>query len=185
MSGSRDWLRQNALLLAGLGGELVLNLVLQKGWLDSVPDPLVGILCVIPLLLCVYGLWHNPAIQRFLRLLYNRKPKMLLALLIIFGAVLGGGIGGFAWWTINRQERPAASAEQNPPSTKAAPNQTQQPSAGVLPSPAPTATAESSPSTTGPPPATAQKSSNNQSKAAERQRSKEKALRDLDYKNPK
>lgn len=134
---AKGWLRQNALLLAGLGGELVFGLVLQKGWLDNVPDPLIGILCVIPLLLCIYGLWHLPSVQKFLSLLYNRNSKMLLILLIVGGAVLGSSIGLFAYWTIKRQnqrqDKPTAEVK-----TEASPTPLPSPIAPPVTTPTPT-----------------------------------------------
>jgi hypothetical protein len=139
---NKGWLGQNALFLAGLGGEIVFNLILQKGWLDDVPDPLLGILCVIPLLLCVYGLWHHPSVQKFLHLLYNRIPKMLLTILMISGSALGATLGAFGYWTIKRQQqrqdKPTAEAQTAPVVKTVPPSPSSSPTVAVTPSPQPT-----------------------------------------------
>jgi hypothetical protein len=153
-----------------------MNIALQKGWVDRVPDGLVGLLFIIAALLWIYWAWTHEGVRKRHYLVYT-YPVMSLITLIVTGACIGGILGAFAWWTTHRQEHAQTSPAQ-PPITEVTP----QPSPSVVPHPMLTTTTVESPRTIPQPFPSSRKPSGKRSKAAERQRRREEALRDLDYK---
>jgi hypothetical protein len=94
----------------GCGGLSVgFALAQQKGWLDWVPDPVVGLLIVLPLLALIYYLWTHEGVKKRRYLIYTH-PVMSLIILIAIGASIGGGVGFIAWWTTFRQGNPSTSS---------------------------------------------------------------------------
>jgi hypothetical protein len=104
------WLRRNAFWLGALLGGFVFNVALQKGWLDSFPDGVLIALGVFVAMLFVYGIWHHPTVNKFLRVSYSHKPRMLFWGLLIVGALLGACAGAFGYWSIKRQPATASSS---------------------------------------------------------------------------
>jgi hypothetical protein len=108
-----SWLRRNAFWLAGGIASVLFNIAIQKGWLDRVPDSMV----VIGFFACVclfgYGLWHQPIVNKRVRLLYNRNPRMLFWGLIIGFAMIGAGFGRCVYWIIERQPSEVAATTQS------------------------------------------------------------------------
>jgi hypothetical protein len=152
-----------------------------KGWLDWVPDPLIGLLISVPLMYFIYWLWTHEGVRKRHYLIYT-YPVMSLIILVAVGACIGGSLGAFAWWTTHRQEHSPTSPAQTP-ITEVTPKQTPQPSPIGAPYPKPTAIIES-PKTAALPHPSARKPSGKRSNAAEQQRRREEALRELDYKKP-
>jgi hypothetical protein len=153
-----------------------------KGWLNWVPDPLIGLLIGVPLMYFIYWLWTHEGVRKRRYLIYT-YPIMSLIILVAVGACIGGSLGAFAWWTTHRQEHSLTSPTQTT-ITEVTSKQTPQPSPIDAPSPKPTVTIVESPRTTAQPHPSARKPSGKRSKAAEQQRRREEALRDLDYKKP-
>lgn len=106
------WLRRNALWLSAAIGGFVFNIVLQKGYLDRVPDPLLGLVGVVVACLFVYGVWHHPAINKVMLRLYSRSAKMLLMGLILLGAIVGGCVGAVGYWSIKKQNETVARQDE-------------------------------------------------------------------------
>jgi hypothetical protein len=75
-----------AVILWGFG----VNVALQKGWLDSIPNWGVAAMLVIPLIVWVWmGLTHD----RFRRFLNRTNRNVALTVFISVGALIGGGFG--------------------------------------------------------------------------------------------
>lgn len=112
----------------------------KRGLFDSFPNWLVGMFIIVPVIIYLWWLATHDPVKNKLKLRYNRRPKMLLALLIIFGASIGGVLGAFEWWIIAKSDAKAdAKAEPSPtPSTENRPGP-------LLPSPMSSATSTISP----------------------------------------
>lgn len=95
-----------ALLIASLGANVALAIVLQKGWLDDVPDGLVAVICVIPVLSFLGWLWIHPLVKKRRYVLYIHA-KMSFVSMVVSCGLIGALIGGFLWWATNRANRVA------------------------------------------------------------------------------
>lgn len=107
------WWRRNAIWLSSVVGGTVFNIALQKGWLDRVPDSLVGLGAFAVLCLFLFGVYHQPRVNKRLRLLYIRKPKMLMWGLIFFFAFVGAGLGRVLFWVIERESKTSLEKPPN------------------------------------------------------------------------
>ncbi len=96
------------------------NVALQKGWLDGFPDSALIGLSFFVALLFVFGIWHHPDVQKYLRWLYSRNPRMLLIGLIIIGGLLGGAAGALGYRAIRKQNANEAKARSNTESESSA-----------------------------------------------------------------
>jgi hypothetical protein len=75
------------------------NLALQKGWLDQVPDWVVGASLIIPTLIWIYYyLTHE----------WVRKRRYLLYIIPAISLIVLSGIVAFIWWASHRQQRQEA-----------------------------------------------------------------------------
>lgn len=137
----------------------------EQGFLAWIPDWTPDAALFIAFLLLIYSAWTQSDVQRYRQIIYNRRPKMLLAILMIVGAVLGATVGAFGYWAIKRQnqrqDKPAtesqtaqvtkteASPASLPPLTQTpTPTPTPQPSETATPTLTPTPQPQSSPTTT-------------------------------------
>jgi hypothetical protein len=77
----------------------------EKGFFSWLPSWAPDAALVIAFLLLVYWVLNQPDVKRYRRKIYNYSPKMLLAILMFVGAVLGATLGAFGYWTIKRQQQ--------------------------------------------------------------------------------
>jgi len=102
-------------VIVGAGAGITVNHYKERGELNWFPDWGFDVILFVVLLLGVYWLWTQPDIQSAVRLAYNRRPNMLLVILVIVGMVVGGGFGLFGFWRVKRYEalRPETHFESN------------------------------------------------------------------------
>jgi len=101
-NSGRETVRTALLGVASVILSIAVVLLDKKAVFDRFPDWLVGVFVIVPL--AIYLGWlltHNPVRER-LRLVYNRRPKMLLASLMICGAIVGAAFGTIEWWIITK-----------------------------------------------------------------------------------
>jgi hypothetical protein len=134
----------------------------EQGYFASIPDWSYDAAVLLALLGFIYWAWTQDDIQRFCRWGYNRRPKMLLVILMIVGAILGSGAGAFGYWAIKKQQRHASLETQ----VTSGPTPSPSPSPSAAPTPA---AATSSPSAPKPP----------NKELEERRRRRQQILRDL------
>src|SRR5258708_28798247 len=99
------WLRRNAFWLCTLIGGTVFNIALQQGRLDSVPEWTLGVALFVMLGLFLYGVWHQPTVNKRIYLFYSRKPMMLLAVLMIVFGLVGVSFGAGLYFVVKRQPK--------------------------------------------------------------------------------
>lgn len=107
----RAKVRKYTFALACGGLSVGFALAQQKGLLDWIPNPLVVLLIVIPLLYFIYHLWTHEGVKKRRHLVYT-YPVVSLIVLMLTGALIGGGVGFVAWWTTFRQPESSTSPAQ-------------------------------------------------------------------------
>lgn len=96
---------------------VILSIASEK-WGQGFPLWAFILLCAIGVVPILYLVWTAEPINKCHRLIYSH-PKMSLLILVLGGAVFGGGIGAWLWWVAYRQQPPASIQDQ--PATQAAP----------------------------------------------------------------
>lgn len=102
-------IRKYVLLAAAALWGFAVSLAFQKGWLDPIPDWVVGLLFIIPVLLVLFWFWTHDKVKEYRRFIHTR-PRMSYFVLSLIGALLGWGIMSFGWWTVHRQPHQEAKA---------------------------------------------------------------------------
>jgi hypothetical protein len=78
------------LAVAGLWG-FVVSLALQKGWADSIPDPIGGALFIGAALLFIGLVWTDRRVKKHRNLIYTYPPMSFLSMVAI-GMVFGAAV---------------------------------------------------------------------------------------------
>lgn len=86
----------------------VLNLLLQKGWLDWVPDWVVVAALLVPIM--IWG-WLGLTYHRFRNVVRRTKPVVALSIFVVSGAIIGGASGGVLFQIVSRDHSHEAKGE--------------------------------------------------------------------------
>jgi nitrogen fixation-related uncharacterized protein len=106
---SRSWLHLNlprlVLPVAIFFGAKAMSHYQDKGFLAFIPDWSYDVALFLAAIGVLYWVWTQDDVRKGCLWLYNRRPKVLLMILIIVGAILGGVTGVFGYWSIERQNK--------------------------------------------------------------------------------
>lgn len=95
---------------AGVTATILIGIATQK-WGTDVPNWLLLVLCLIPFYLFLYWLWTLETVTKHRRRLVYTYPRMMLIIMIIVGALLGGVFGALLWRTVRAENLAAQAAK--------------------------------------------------------------------------
>lgn len=82
------------------------------GFFPGIPEWAYDAALLLAFIGLVYWAWSQDDVTKARFWLYNHKPTMLLALLLILGAILGTSAGAFAYWAIKREHHRGTDANK-------------------------------------------------------------------------
>ncbi|MBA3354935.1 MAG: hypothetical protein H0U18_03140 [Pyrinomonadaceae bacterium] len=158
-------------MIAALGWEAALAVVLQQGWLNNLPNGIVTALCLLPAgALTIWLATHEKTKQ----CVYT-YPRMSFLLFMGIGAGIGALVSAFIWWAIYVPHAQAVVQELAPSSASvSAPPSNQKSSPSPDPSPSPSVAKGS----------TGKQPDKKRLAQEEVRQRRQQLLRDLDYREP-